>query len=328
MKIISSRILLFIKFGFGVGIIIFFLFWLDINKIIHTLIQIDYWVIVILFINYAVDRLFMAYKWGLIIKSFKHDISFWKLAKAYFYGSFTNQFMPISISGDVVRFYSVTGEGLSKTYLFSSMIIEKIFGFFSIIVASIIAIILNNSPLSNNKHFYNGILISIIIILFFISAAFLIFKTKIVSNLLEKYKGRFKEKITNIVASLDFFSQKKGILIKFFSLSLIEQFFPIFGIFILAHSLGINISFTQALFVGSLGLLLSRLPISPSSIGIQEGAFVGLFILMGMRGESGFALSISARILDMICPLPFILVYFSETIQLLKKSRNKESQLI
>ena len=143
-----------------------------------------------------------------------------------------------------------------------------------------------------------------------------------------KYNGRFKERILNIVSSFNFFSQKKEVLTRFFLFSLVEQIFPVIGVYILAHSLGIEISFLQVLFVASLGLLLARLPISPSSIGVQESAFVGLFILVGLKGESGFALSITMRILDMLYPLPIILIYLSETMRLLKKSKNKESQLI
>ena len=328
MKFKSSKIFILLKLGLGVGVIIFFLFWLDISKILQILIKIDLRAVIVLFSIYVSDRLFMAYKWGLLIKSFKKDIGFWRLARAYFYGSFTSQFMPVSISGDVVRFYSVSSSDLSKTYLFSSMVIEKVFGFFSMIVAVVIAVILYSSPLMNNRNFFNGASISFILLIAGIVILFFIFKTKIISDLLQKYKGRFKEKINNIVSSFSFFSRKKRLLLKFLSYSLAEQIFPLLAVFILSHSLGINISFLQVLFIASLGLLLARLPISPSAIGIQEGAFVGLFILVGLKGEAGFALSISMRILDMIYPLPFILIYLSDTIQLLKKSKRNESQFI
>ena len=318
----SSKIFLFFKLGIGIGVITFFLFWLDINKILMTLSEINLAIIIALFIIYVFDRLFMTYKWGLLIKSFKQDISFWTLAKAYFYGSFASQFMPVSISGEVVRFYAVFEDGLSRTYLFSSIVIEKIIGFFSMVVAGFIAIALYSSPLSNNN-FYNGVTIAVFLLLCLSIFLFLIIKKKILLNLLDRYHGRFRDKILKIISSFRFFSQKKNILLKFFFYSLVEQILPVISIYILAHALDINISFLQVLFVTSLGLLLARLPISPSSIGIQEGAFVGLFILIGLSGELGFALSISIRILDMIYPLPFILIYLSETVHLLKKSKNE-----
>ena len=327
-KLKNSKLILLLKLSLGIGIIIFFLLWFNVNEIIETLSKINLITIVILFGIYIFDRLFMAYKWGLLIKSFEKNINFWLLAKAYFYGSFTSQIMPISISGDVVRFYSLSENVLSKTYLFSSMVIEKIFGFFSMVVAVILAVILYSSPLSNNENFYFGIFILIVLIIAVLIILFLIFKTKVISNLFQRYNGKFKEKIINIISSFNFFSQKKEILIKFFLFSLVEQIFPITALYILSRSLEINISYLQTLFVASIGILLARLPISPSAIGIQEGAFVGLFILIGIRGELGFALSITSRILDIIYPLPFILVYLSETMQLLKKSKNKESQLI
>ena len=163
-KLKSSRIFLFLKLGLGIAVIIFFFFYFNVEEIINTIEKINLHEIIILFSIYIFDRLFMAYKWGLLIKSFNKDIRFWNLAKAYFYGSFTSQFMPISISGDLVRFYSVSGNGLSKTYLFSSMAIEKIFGFFSMVVAVILAIILYSSPLSTNKDFFSGLFIAIILL--------------------------------------------------------------------------------------------------------------------------------------------------------------------
>ncbi len=324
MKIKSSKIFLFLKLGIGIAVVIFLLFWFKVDVVLHTIEKIDLRAIIILFFIYISDRLLMAYKWGLLVKSFKEDIGFWNLAKAYFYGSFASQFMPISISGDLVRFYSVSGDDLSRTYLFSSMVIEKMFGFFSMIVAVILSIALYSSPL-NNEHFYNGIFITIVSLIVISFILFYIFKTKIISNLIEKYSGRFKQKILDIISSFKFYSEKKGLLIKFFIYSLIEQVFPIIAVLILSNSLGIDISVLQVIFVTTLGLLLARLPISPGSIGVQEGAFVGLFILIGLDGEVGFALSISMRILDMIYPLPFILVYLSETVQLIRKSKSKES---
>lgn len=328
MKFKSSRTFLFLKLGLGIAVIIFFLFYFNVDEIFRTIEKIKLYEIAVLFSIYIFDRLFMAYKWGLLIKSFKKDVGFWNLAKAYFYGSFTSQFMPVSISGDLVRFYSVSGNGLSKTYLFSSMAVEKIFGFFSMVVAVILAIILYSSPLSTNESFFNGLFISIILLVIASAVILFVFRAKIISNLLDKYNGRFKEKIVNLIESFNFFSKRKEILTKFFLYSLIEQIFPVVGIFILAHSLGIEISFLQVLFIASLGLLLARLPISPSSIGVQESAFVGLFILVGLKGESGFTLSITMRILDMLYPLPIILIYLSDTMKLLKKTKNKESEFV
>ena len=205
MKIKSSKMFLFLKLGIGIAVVIFLLFWFKVDVVLHTIEKIDLRAIIVLFFIYIFDRLLMAYKWGLLVKSFKEDIGFWNLAKAYFYGSFSSQFMPISISGDLVRFYSVSGDDLSKTYLFSSMVIEKIFGFFSMIVAVILSIVLYSSPL-NNEHFYKGIFITIILFILISLILFFIFRAKIISNLIDKYSGRFKQKLLEILSSFKLFT--------------------------------------------------------------------------------------------------------------------------
>lgn len=295
------------------------------RKIVHTVESIDPRVIIVLFAIYVLDRLLMAYKWGLLVKSFNYKVGFWKLAKAYFYGSFITQFMPISISGDIVRFYSVMGDDMSKTNLFSSMVVEKVFGFFAMIAAVVIAIALYGSPFLVDKRFFNIIVVLLVLVVLTIIALFVIFRTSVVPAFLEKYKGRFSAKIEKIVSSFSSFSRKKEILRTFLFLSLIEQIFPAVSVFILARSMGIEVSFLQILFIATLGFLVARLPISPSAIGVQEGVFVGLFVLVGLRAEAGFALSITIRVLDMIYPLPIILIFFSETMQLVKRAKGQQA---
>jgi hypothetical protein len=65
------------------------------------------------------------------------------------------------------------------------------------------------------------------------------------------------------------------------------------------------------------------MPISIAGIGIQEGTYVGLFLLLGLSGEEGLALSLGARALDIILPLPIVLVFFSETMQSIRQARSR-----
>ncbi len=102
----------------------------------------------------------------------------------------------------------------------------------------------------------------------------------------------FFEKIEKLYQNFTNYSERKDILIENFLISLFYQTVGILVIGILGHSVGINASWTEYLIFVPIVWILIMLPISVSGVGLREGAFVYLFMLIGVEKELALLLSL------------------------------------
>ena len=75
-------------------------------------------------------------------------------------------------------------------------------------------------------------------------------------------------------------------------LSLLWQIFFLLRIHLLFHSINLSFTFIEAIWIGSLVLLLQALPVSFAGIGLREGAYAYIFTLFGLPSEQGFLIGI------------------------------------
>jgi len=296
------------------GLVILFslFYWIDFSEVWKILSQTEWQVLLILFIIFITDRLFMAFKWGILLKKFNPEIKLSVLAKAYLYSAFVGQFIPVSISGDIIRYFKIKSESVSGSNIFTSIIIEKLFGTLALLSVVFISMLLIRNDVIKFPGFKSLVEItSILLILLLLLFAFAV-KRDLLKYFSEMLPVKFAGKVSKVTKAFNNYFDNKNILVLFFIFCLLEQIFPIFADFLFARSLNIDISFLQMSFVVSTTLLFARLPISPSSIGFQEGVLVGLFMLLGFTKEQGLAVGIGTRILGMIFTLPIPIVFFND----------------
>jgi uncharacterized membrane protein YbhN (UPF0104 family) len=133
--------------------------------------------------------------------------------------------------------------------------------------------------------------------------------------------GRFGEKARALKWQIRDILRKTRTLIAFFLLTLLEQCLPVISLWVLAGGLGISAGFGPLACVVLIGLFLARIPVSISGIGVQEGVYVGLFVLMGMPAEEGLALSLGARLLDIVFPFAVIVLRFPDALRTVRRAR-------
>ena len=87
-------------------------------------------------------------------------------------------------------------------------------------------------------------------------------------------------------------------------LTFAEHGLQILIVFTMAKSLDIRADTLQFLAVTAVYLLIYRVPLTPDGWGIGEVTAVGLFGLIGVPAESGFALALLSHVLQTIVVLP------------------------
>ena len=79
----------------------------------------------------------------------------------------------------------------------------------------------------------------------------------------------------------------------------------------LALQLKFNVVFLLAAV--PLAILISRLPISIDGLGVYEGIFIGIMSLGGMRPDDSLALSLAARVFQIVVWMPWWLMLVART---------------
>jgi uncharacterized membrane protein YbhN (UPF0104 family) len=119
---------------------------------------------------------------------------------------------------------------------------------------------------------------------------------------LEKFP--WADKVSKISASFILYRNHPGSMGRFFIWSFGEQLLPIVATFFLSLTLGLSIPFYYLIPIIPITQFFARIPISLSGLGIQEGLFITIFSLIGIRATSAFALGFASNLGNILSGLP------------------------
>ena len=74
--------------------------------------------------------------------------------------------------------------------------------------------------------------------------------------------------------------------------------------YILAHQLGMNVTFVQIMAVQTVTYFLTVLPISVNGLGVREVTYATLFVALGASLEQASALAVITRFLIVLITVP------------------------
>jgi hypothetical protein len=305
---VRNRVLL-LKILLSVLITVLLVRYMNFQEVLSTLrkVQIRYLVIVFLLIN--ADRIFMAYKWKILLKAKQLDTPLFSLVRGYYLSTFLGPFLPTSVGDDVVRGVSVTKTGIGSINIFSSIVIERILGMLSLFLLALLTL----GFFVHGKYLYfDHILVYVTIFLVF---SFIVFyysleKKFSIGNIQNKLPDSLSEIMSyfsNIYISYMDYSNYKKQLIIFFLLSMIEHLLIVYVNYLIIRGLGFQVSLVSMVYTIPTITFLSRLPISIGQIGIQEGAYVMLLSLVGLSLSDAVTISVVMRAVIFVSVLPVFL---------------------
>lgn len=263
-----------------------------------------YWLFAV-FLNMNLDRFLMTYKWRMLIKGLGVPIKFRSALKAYYVGTFWSNFFPASVGADVVRISWCLGEGQNGSKIVSSVFIERLLGILALGIVAMGSLILAIFSYKLKLHSIFGIVIiafagSIIIILAIFNHGIHSFLKNIISYL----PKRLRKAIDQFMVSILEFKEKPRLLIYFLILSIIEQAFPIISLLLLSKAFSIDLPFVWALIGVPLILIIVRMPISVSGLGVKEGFYALVFSLASIQVSDSLIMALSDRVLVMLTTVP------------------------
>lgn len=304
-----KKIVFLVKLLLGVVLIFLILRQVRIKESLNLLSTSNLYYLILVAIIVNMDRFFMAFKWGILIRIKKLLCPFVWLLKGYYITSVLGTILPSTVGGDFVRGYIISKSGVDSENIISSIIMERILATMSLaflVIASLgIFASIENRPVIN-------IFFYLIALLLAVSLALVVSLSNRMSSIIEnndrlKKGGKISAFIYTIFIRYSEYRAYRKSLVLFFLLSLIENSIPIVNIYLIAKSLSMDVTLISMFYTVPTMTLLSRIPITIGGLGVQEGAFIMFLSLVGLSLTDAFTISILARIVCLFSVMPIFI---------------------
>ena len=285
---------------------------IDLDKFLHyfSFENIDI-LLYVLFINVLL-RVVIALRWNKLLAIFPAN-SFVTTFNYTNIGYFANNFLPAHL-GDIIKSYLLAEKkNYSKTQVFTSAIIERIFDLLGLSGLFIVALLRYDMP----KNILTGGAIFVGVIIFGSAFVLLMFKKKDFIDLklesISKYKtiDFVRNKIRSVFRYLQNYMKFKQIIYLIITTALIWFLYVFIGFIIierLSNHLSWDASMLSLIFLGVSFIL----PSTPGNIGVHQFACVLAFEILGMDKTQAVAFSFYYQIPVIVISviLGFISIYF------------------
>lgn len=299
MKVKTKFIL---QFLISICLIILLLRIVSPGQVIGLLKNIRPWHFLLLLLVITLDRIFMAYKWHLLLKARGVKVSINDTIRIYYVGTFASFFLPATVGADLVRIYKLHSEKKDGAKIFSSVVLERMLGFIaSALVACIgILFLIYILKLDLWRFFWISAALFILFILFL----FVSFNSHYI--FVRRRKGVIYERLEGIYRAYLDYKGHKALLILFVVLSALEQLVPVIANHIAAHAIGLYVPVLYFLAIIPIVQLFTKIPVSFNGIGINEGLLVYFFGILGLQGSNAFTIGLVGHAAILISVLPVV----------------------
>jgi glycosyltransferase 2 family protein len=229
--------------------------------------------------------------------------------KVYWIGLFSNNFLPASFGGDLVRAYILKSliKSANWSYCLVSVFVDRAFGLLVLaLLGLVVSIYIKVLGLGLGHNWTNiFILIFASILLGAIIFYYLIIQAKKFIYIGKKwFKWLNGRKIRKIVNSLQLVFINKILLFKLFLSSVLIQILVVLSIYL--ASLGLNMKISKALLflLNPASTLGSLIVPSLNGLGVREGIYVYLFKAFNSSGGEAIILSAFCFITMLLISLP------------------------
>jgi uncharacterized protein (TIRG00374 family) len=301
------------------GLFLFLFYTIHPEDVIELLAQSNPTYLLIAFLIAIGDRLIMACKWNLLLRAKALYLPWKNAIGAYWISTFWGLFLPATVGGDALRAYAVSKDGYRTADVISSIVVERILGFLALFLFVLCSVLLSISVFGQNflPGIWNLLWIFAALLLFSLVAIYVSLNPLIlhwVQAGLARWRRDWENhkivgKLNEIYLSYLSYQGKKGMLMLFVLLSLVENLFPLFWTYFLALAFQIQVPLLYFFILVPIVLVLVRLPISIDGVGLQEGAFVYFLALIGVAYSEALLLGVASHILAILSVLPGGVLY-------------------
>ncbi|MBC7465721.1 MAG: flippase-like domain-containing protein [Bdellovibrio sp.] len=222
-----------------------------------------------------------AYRWKLFVDT-KAKISAFLAFKLTLIGQFFSFFIPGGVGGDIVKALELSKlKSLSRSDTLSTVLADRIFGLFAMVLFSSLFLAIDFSLEHNNGILKYLAFSTLLLLAMFVGLMFGRVVVQMIYNFFGSKENKILLTLQKMVTSFDltFTSFRNKKLVSFtVLLSLVLQVISIYFMSLVVESLGVSIpSYLIFFSLCCFGFLASAIPITPAGIGVGQAAFYFLF---------------------------------------------------
>lgn len=290
----------------------------DARAVLQTLSRCNpLWALVALGV-FTLDRVLMSFKWGLLLTIRGYRVTLAQRLMVYCSSMMWGLALPSTVGADGIRIVLVRRFGVRVDDALATILVERGLGFVSALLMAVMSLLLLRFILADAGTYDHALIAGIVSLLVAIIVLVLSFNSGAVTSVLKLLPSRLAHssaarllsRLHEAYRSLAFDRRRLAL---FFVLTVAEQLLVAvcYGLVALALELEFNSVFLLAAV--PLAILISRLPISIDGLGVYEGIFIGIMSLGGMRPDDSLALSLAARVFQIVVWLPWWLMLVVRT---------------
>lgn len=302
-----SKSFFYLRLGFGVLLLAALFRMLNLESLVLTLASVNPGLIALGLLAMMGNLLVKTYRWGLILRRQRPDISFGRLVRLNFATLFVGNFLPTSFSHDFVRIYYVTrGTGDARAAI-SSIFADRVIGNLSVAVAAVSAFV----ALKLMGLLPIGPLLSYGVLAFLLASLALplvLLNATVIGalrSLLDRFAGRkLYSSVQDLSAHLLFYRKQAALMGKALAVAFLNLAIAVLEFYLIARSLAAPAALHHFFLFIPLVILFSMLPVSVGGLGLLEAALVFFFTGVGMSAEVSISIALIHRAMQLTCLLP------------------------
>jgi len=248
--------------------------------------------ILVLLLAISVPLIYVsALKWRLFLDAFGNRRSLPQLFNLYLIGYFINSFLPSYVGGDALRSWYAADKDREHEAL-AATVLERYTGLVAMVVLSLIFVWGVELVTQEIK-----LLVILLGIGLIVGTAVALSRSAVAAFSKLPVLGKFSHHLERIQRSFKMASENKMLLVKSLGLSFIFHTFTVVNVIVAGYAVGwINAPVWDLFVVLPLILLIGAVPIAPSGLGIQEGAYFYFLAGIGATPEQALGVGLLLRL--------------------------------
>ncbi len=231
-----------------------------------------------------------AIKWQCFLEAQGASVPALRLFNLYLVGYFVNTLLPSFVGGDVTRSYYL-GRNVGQYEAFTATILERYTGIVAMVSLGVIcAFIAPNVTWE--------IQAAVCVIAIGVAAATIIALSPWLLTIIRRFPfgAKVAAPLQKVQQGLRFAAGRPGLMIKTMLLSYLFHSLTVVNTVAAAHAMGwTDVPVVELFTVLPLALLVGALPLTPSGLGLQEGAFFYFLHVLGATKEQALAVPLVFR---------------------------------
>lgn len=277
---------------------------IDLAEAGRALARLSFTAAFIVLVLLAVDRIFIIWRWLILIRASGHDVAVKSVAWIYLVSSFIGIPTPAGMGGDAVRAYTLSQRTSEGGAAVASVAADRILGLCAIVLVG-----LAGAFAWRPAELQNLLALSTVTVLAMVSM--FLWAGPIVRAMLPKSieERRLGIRLMRYADALSAYRHRRGALAAVLALSVLVQVLRILQAWLLGVGIGIDVPLAYYFVFMPIGLIGLLLPIHISGFGLPQGLIVWLLVPAGVSEADAFALSTLIVLTGIVSNLPGAILY-------------------